>query len=811
MSNQNKVKNILTISLNNYKDLLKTGKLGNYTYNPADVFAWDMYDVINKSIQWDAASVGINMSPYVYVNDQAQSYWWKIQPGMKHEDLDQYFISFTSDYNRSYNRGEYLLTIARHNQGATNNNQLTITLNNIATTLLNDTTHGLACAIDADGNVYIQPNAQWTSLMNIKRVWHTSSLDSEPKNAYTRVGSALFGTVSGFTSIKMIYDSGTIIYNAATKTAAVDGGRTILSAQTFVEGGTPLTNKYLQSSTASDTYLSKTSASSTYLTKTDANSTYLTKSNANSTYLTKTDASNTYYTKSAASTALYNEPSYAINNPTLTTMARVDRLRANRLAGGLDPASIICETSTDGGATWASAGISDAAKLQLFTHTDTSIGIPLDPKTGKKSTKCMLRITLTGMKFKDAVRKLPETQRFAQMTSANYAATNVYATVSDFYFWLSSNSDRIKITIQHSKGTDPNNWSTIGTCPNANGWSGMNTIHTTPTTFGGGGTNQFGNYLFLRFIFQTVASDGSADDSKLSTSYTTSRQTIGNIMGYGANCYVSNSLMGNIDRPYQFMSASNNIEDYRWKGNLLPYTNSVHALGSSSYKWKIYGDAAYMDNVIYTYADSGNANGTSKNNTIYKKDNREIMFGEVTKNHDIGFAYWDASINNWTFSNTVFFRPSYGVWYWGTGPKINSGTVDLGDNSSNGSTYGKIRDIYMSGSLKNKNGTGVTVDKIIDATNRITKYSGISSYDLDDNVNYLLVAKNGGVYITAQGDGQQYSEKHEGLLLIGTNADASGNYKLMVGGQEVFYAQDTSTYAISVVTAGTSFDLYEIK
>ena len=791
MSNQNKVKNILTISLNNYKDLLKTGKLGNYTYNPADVFAWDMYDVINKSIQWDAASLGVEIPPYVYANDQAESYWWKIQPGMKHEDLDQYLISFTGDYNRSYNRGEYLLTIVRHNQGATANNQLTITLNNIATTLLSDTTHGLACAIDVNGNVYIQANAQWTSSMNIKRVRHDSSLDSVPQNAYTRVGSALFGTVSGFTSIKMIYDSGTIIYNASTKTAVTDGGRTILSAQTFVESGTPLANKYLQSTTASNTYLSKTSASSTYL--------------------TKTDASNTYYTKSSANTDKYNEPAYAINTPTLTTMARVDRLRANRLAGGLDPASIICETSTDGGATWVSAGISDTAKLQLFTHTDTSIGIPLDPKTGKKSTKCMLRITLTGMKFKNAVRKLPETQRFAQMTLANYAATNVYATVSDFYFWLSSNSDRIKITIQHSKGTDPNNWSTIGTCPNANGWSGMNTIHTTPTTFGGGGTNQFGNYLFLRFIFQTVASDGSADDSKLSTSYTTSRQTIGNIMGYGANCYVSNSLMGNIDRPYQFMSASNDIEDYRWKGNLLPYTNSVHALGSSSYKWKIYGDVAYMDNVIYTYSTSGNDSGTSKNNTIYKKGTREIMFGEVTQNNDIGFAYWNSSTSNWTFSNTVFFRPSYGAWYWGIGPKINSETVDLGDNSSNGSAYGKIRNIYMSGSLKNKNGIGVTVDKIIDATNRITKYSGISSYELDDNVNYLLVAKNGDVYINAQGDGQQYSKKHRGLLLIGTNADVSGNYKLMIGGQEVFYAQDTSEYFINVVTSGTTFDLYEIK
>lgn len=789
MSNQNKVKNILTISLNNYKDLLKTGQLGNYTYNPADVFAWDMYDVIDKSIQWDAASVGINMSPYVYVNDQAESYWWKIQPGMKHEDLDQYFISFTGDFNHSYNRGEYLLTIARHNQGATANNQLTITLNNITTTLLNDTTHGLACAIDVDGNIYIQPNAQWTSLMNIKRIWHKSSLDSEPKNAYARVGSALFGTVSGFTSIKMIYDSGTIIYNAATKTAVTDGGRTILSAQTFVEGGTPLANKYLQSTTASNTYLSKT--------------------NASSTYLTKTDASSTYYTKSAANTDRYNEPAYAINTPTLTTMARVDRLRANRLAGGLDPASIICETSTDGGATWVSAGISDTAKLQLFTHTGTNINIPLDPKTGKKSTKCMLRITLTGMKFKDTVRALPETQRFAQMTSANYAATNVYATVSDFYFWLSSNSDRIKITIQHSKGTDPNNWSTIGTCPNANGWSGMNTIHTTHTTFGGY-DGQFGNYIFLRFIFQTVASDGSADDSKLSTSYTTSKQAIGNIMGYGANCYESNSLMGIVDRPYQFMNSSNDIEDYRWKGNLLPYTNGVHALGSSSYRWKIYGDAAYIDNVIYTYATSGNSNGTSKYNTIYQKGTRQIMFGEVTQNHDIGFAYRNSSSDDWTFSNTVFFRPSYGAWYWGTGPKLN-GNFDIGDNSSNGSAYGKLRDIYMTGSLKNKNGTGVTVDNIINATNRITKYSGISSYTLEDNANYLLVAKDSGVYINAVGEDNNYSEKYTGLLLIGTYLDSKGIYIITVGERTVFVAKNTSTRRLSSDGGGSgTFDLYKI-
>ena len=783
MSNQNKVKNILTISLNNYKDLLKTGKLGNYTYNPADVFAWDMYDVINKSIQWDAASLGVDIPPYVYANDQAESYWLKIQPGMKHEDLDQYFISFTGDYNHSYNRGEYLLTIVRHNQGATANNQLTITLNNIATTLLSDTTHGLACAIDINGNVYIQPNAQWTSSMNIKRVRHDSSLDSVPQNAYTRVGSALFGTVSGFTSIKMIYDSGTIIYNAATKTAVTDGGRTILSAQTFVEGGTPLTNKYLQSTTASNTYLTKATAANTYLTPAAANAKYL---------------------------QLYAEPSYVINQATLSTMARVDKLRANRFAGGLDPASIICETSTDGGATWVSAGLSDAAKLKLFTHSGSSLMIPLDPTTGKKSTKCMARITLTGIKFKDSVRALPETQRFAQMTAANYSTTNVYATVSDFYFWLSSNSDRIKITIQHSKGTSPNDWSTIGSCPNASGWSGMNTIHTNQTTFGGY-NGQFGNYIFLRFIFQTVASDGSADDSKLSTSSTTSKQNIENIMGYGPNVYSSANLMGLLDRPYQYYSinSTNAQSDYQWQGNIIPqYTSSY--LGSSSYAWNAYLGDAEIKRVIHVYGDTGNSNGTSKSGTTYLKGTREIMWGEVTKNHDIGFAYRNSPKDAWTFSNTVFFRPSYGAWYWGIGPKLN-GNFDIGDNSSSGSTYGKLRDIYMTGSLKNKNGKGVTVDNIIDATNRITKYSDISSYELDDNVNYLLVAKNGDVYINAQGDGQQYSEKHRGLLLIGTNADAYGNYKLMIGGQEVFYAQDISEYFINVVTSGTTFDLYEIN
>ena len=66
-------------------------------------------------------------------------------------------------------------------------------------------THVLNVAIDADGYVYVQSDAVWSSYMRFVRYGTESSTIS-----YTQVGLAAFGTAAGFTPVKMITDTGCI-------------------------------------------------------------------------------------------------------------------------------------------------------------------------------------------------------------------------------------------------------------------------------------------------------------------------------------------------------------------------------------------------------------------------------------------------------------------------------------------------------------------------------------------------------------------------------------------------------------------------
>lgn len=58
-----------------------------------------------------------------------------------------------------------------------------------------------------------------------------------------------------------------------------------VSANTFTENGTLLSNKYLTQTNAASIYLTQTNAATTYLTQTNAGTTYLTQTNAENTYL----------------------------------------------------------------------------------------------------------------------------------------------------------------------------------------------------------------------------------------------------------------------------------------------------------------------------------------------------------------------------------------------------------------------------------------------------------------------------------------------------------------------------------------------
>ena len=227
---------------------------------------------------------------------------------------------------------------------------------------------------------------------------------------------------------------------------------------------------------------------------------------------------------------------------------------------GLPADQIIIEQSTDGGVTWTE-GIhpstnyrySDSAKEALFNGARSTICIPL--KNGVISTDCILRITVTAMKY-NVPSDTAETEKYNYWNS-NYISSNErYCTLDFGYFWVCAYSNRISIEHQVASGLNPNTWISDGTLQNASGWSGDNYVRFNGYTFGGS-TAQTGNYWNQRFIFRTAASDGSYDDSKLSSSYNTSPQCIYEISCYGSNCWTAANEMMKTDRPYTFPTLNN--------------------------------------------------------------------------------------------------------------------------------------------------------------------------------------------------------------------------------------------------------------
>lgn len=89
--------------------------------------------------------------------------------------------------------------------------------------------------------------------------------------------------------------------------------------------------------------------------------------------------------------------------------ATLDITSANRLAF-LPADQIIIERSTDAGTTWVDAGISDSTKTGLFS-AEGSYNVPIGSLDGKNSCNCMVRITITGMKY-DVPEGTAETEKY---------------------------------------------------------------------------------------------------------------------------------------------------------------------------------------------------------------------------------------------------------------------------------------------------------------------------------------------------------------------------------------------------------------
>ena len=196
------------------------------------------------------------------------------------------------------------------------------------------------------------------------------------------------------------------------------------------------------------------------------------------------------------------------DDPTLQSL--VSKVRANRLAF-LPGDQIIIEKTTDGGATWVDAGVSDGAKSQIFSDASTG-GVSLPQIDGVRNLKCGLRITITAMKY-DVPAGTPETEKYNYWNVDHLPASGYqerYCQLKDFYFYITSSDDSIGIKIERSNGKANHTWVTVFDDPSfyMTGWSGVDYVRIPQSTFGGG-SSQTGNYWNYRFTFMTKGHNGT--------------------------------------------------------------------------------------------------------------------------------------------------------------------------------------------------------------------------------------------------------------------------------------------------------------
>lgn len=294
-------------------------------------------------------------------------------------------------------------------------------------------------------------------------------------------------------------------------------------------------------------------------------------------------------------------PQSSINAPFLI-QPFIGATRAMRLFG-LPSDQVIVEASTDNGQTWTSTNEADWTKDQLFLQTRaSSIKIPL--KDNKKSCDCLLRVTITGMKY-DVPEGLSDSEKY-QYWNSNYALTNERYCSLDFgYFWVNALADRIYIEHQYSTGASPDNWIVDGVLNRAQGWTGGNYVKFGGGVTFGGGTTQLYNGWNHRFIFRTQASDGSFDDSKLYQDNISTQQSIMEISCYGQNCWGSSNEMMKYDRPYHIQNDKTVVFD-----ESVTTSKSLYAHGSISNAGSIYTAGAVTS--VQGFVFSGQADPDKK-------------------------------------------------------------------------------------------------------------------------------------------------------------------------------------------------------
>lgn len=267
---------------------------------------------------------------------------------------------------------------------------------------------------------------------------------------------------------------------------------------------------------------------------------------------------------------------------------------ANRLAY-LNPAAIKVEYSNDAGSTWTDSGLGNSAKINFVT---TSSGISVGSNS-TVTTNHRTRVTLT-----------------AQNGTTGY----VYTRPRKMLINVSTAGHGLTVTIEAKTGASGANWTTLGTYE-LNGWSGWNDIPMNISTFGGG-TNQTGNYWYMRLTFATTS---------VGADYKTTKSSIIGLRLFGDTCWTRTSNMGETGHLYSYDSSQNatfpaNVTATTFVGALSGNATSATNVAWSGVTSKpSYYDAKAIKSITrsgttFTYTCMDGTTGTftqQDNNTTY--------------------------------------------------------------------------------------------------------------------------------------------------------------------------------------------------
>lgn len=302
--------------------------------------------------------------------------------------------------------------------------------------------------------------------------------------------------------------------------------------------------------------------------------------------------------------------------------------RANRLAF-LPAENIIIEQTTDGGATWVDAGVSDYYKARLFAENDSaSYGVNIPTLNNKRDKKCGVRITISANTY-NVPDGTPETEKYNYWTSANFKSRQLYTKLHTLYFYITDRGDGLLLTVESATPANPNVWTEVarsGQDRTIFGNSGPSAITFEPFSFGGT-SSQTGQAWNLRLTFMTTGRGGGS----LTTSSTSQKQIIWEIRGYGSPAFLAINNYGRNDHLYKF--------DYQQNATFPAKVDFAGGTISGKLKFSDLNAIDLVNDPQYMLGLSGTSNGevqcVSADDVASKVTKRLIFVKEYWSNSPI--------------------------------------------------------------------------------------------------------------------------------------------------------------------------------